>query len=251
MNGMSGAAAWLGLVLLGWEIAMAQAPPLAAPQPAVWPVPGVGVDRAPTASIRPAPVPSEVPLEEVPPRLRTQVRHVIERPTLSGVGPSEEFPGKLTVYQWLLDHPDRTARAWRQLGAPCLDITQRCGGRFGWADTHGSDVVWETIYRSPSKHIWYAEGTVRPGPLFPSMPVRAVMVMHHEERADSLGRTMIQHHTDLFVQTDSKAASLAVRLLGSSVPRLTEQCLGQFQMFFSAMANYLHRHPEKGEGLVW
>jgi hypothetical protein len=148
------------------------------------------------------------------------------------------------VYQLLLDHPDRAARAWRQLGAATLDITVRGPSKFGWSNPHGSDVTWETVHRSSQLHIWYAEGTVKAGLLFPPLPIRAVVLVHHRE-SPRHGQNQIQHRVDMFVQTDSKAAALLLRLIGPSVPRLTEQCLGQLEMFFSALAHYLHNHPDK------
>jgi hypothetical protein len=234
-------AAWLGLLLLCTpQAAPAQQP---ASRPPVWPTPVA-------SPIRPAPVASEVPLFEVPDRSREQVRSVIEQPTVSGIGPTEEFAGKIGMYLWLLDHPDRTSRAWRQMGAMCLDIVNRGDGRFGWTDPHGSDLSWETVYRGPNKHIWYAQGTVHPGPLFPTVPVRAVVVMHYGDEVGSQGASIIQHHADLFMQTDSKAAAMMVKLFGPSVPHVTEQCLSQLEMFFSALTNYIQRHPERAEALL-
>lgn len=191
-----------------------------------------------------------VPFDALSPEIRERVRAVVELPTLSACGPSEEFNARLDVYQWLLDHPNRTAQAWRQLGAPALDITERGAGRFGWADAQGSDVVWETVHRAAGVRVWYAEGKVRPHLLLPVMPVKAVVVMQHREVVDRFGAKRLHHQTDLFAQTDSKAAVLLMKVMGPSVPRLTEQCLGQFGLFFSGMSNYLYRHPERTDALL-
>jgi hypothetical protein len=94
-----------------------------------------------------------------------------------GAAPAEAFACEPAVYYWFLDHPDRAVTAWRRLGAKCLTITDRGGGRFGWADENGSDIVWETVYRTPELRIWYAEGKARPGPLMPLVPVRAVVLL--------------------------------------------------------------------------
>src|SRR5262245_24557206 len=68
-------------------------------------------DKAPAAfpSAAPAtqvahrvPKSSEVPLAELPERVREQVRAVIEEPTISGCGPVERFAGRVEGYQWLL-----------------------------------------------------------------------------------------------------------------------------------------------------
>jgi hypothetical protein len=186
-----------------------------------------------------------VPLDEIAPGVREQVRQVLEKPTLVGHGPPEVFVGRPALYHWLLEHPDRAARAWRRLGAQCMTISDRGGGRFGWIDGHGSDVSWHTVYRGPRLRVWLAEGKVRPAPLLPLVPVRILLLLHHTEGHDSFGRSLIRHHADVVLQTDSKTAALATRMLGASAPRLAEQCLAQLEMFFAALTWYLDQHPEQ------
>jgi hypothetical protein len=191
-----------------------------------------------------------VPLDELPAAVRESVRRVMQQPSLSASGPAEDFAGRPTLYHWLLDHPDRAAQAWRRLGAPCMEIADRGAGRFGWADQQGSDLSWETIYRSPEMRVWYAQGRVRPGVLLPPLGVRAVVVLRHADYQDAGGKTHIHHQADLFVQTDSKTASLVARLIGPAAPHLTEQCISQLEIFFSALTRYLDRHPEYVEVLL-
>jgi hypothetical protein len=192
----------------------------------------------------------EVPLAELPEHVREQVRAVIEQPTISGCGPVENFAGRIEGYRWLLDHPDRVAQAWLRLRTPCLIITSPSEHHFRWVEPHGSDLAWETIQRTPDVRIWYAEGHVRPGRLCPPVPVRAVMVMRFRDERDWVGHPHVEHHADLFLQTDSAAASMVLRLLGPSIPSMTEQCLGQLEMFFSGMSTYLHRHPDQAAALL-
>ncbi len=187
----------------------------------------------------------QVPLEQLPLGVRDQVGQVLDKPTVFGHGPSEVFPGRPAMYHWLLDHPDRAARAWRRLGATCMDIRDRGDGHFGWVDGHGSDVQWQTVYRGPRLRIWYAEGKVRPAPLLPMVSVRVVLCLRHIEGHDSEGHCLLRHHADVFLQTDNKTAALVARLFGASAPRIAEQCLAQLEMFFSALVWYLDQHPEQ------
>src|SRR5208283_966442 len=169
-------------------------------------------------SMPPPMVREPVPLAGVSPNVREQVRRVMEKPTLTASGPVEIFTCRPPLYYWLLDHPDRGAQAWRKLGTPCLEIAGRGEDRFGWGDNHGTDVCWETVYRGPELRVWYADGHARPGMLLPSLPLRAVVVLHHKEKSDETGRTRIQHQADLYFQTDSTTAALILRLIGPSAP---------------------------------
>jgi hypothetical protein len=186
-----------------------------------------------------------VPLAELPVGVRDKVQRVLDQPTLFARGPAEEFRGQAMMYHWLLDHPDRAALAWRRLGAPCMEISDQGGGRFGWNDGQDNMVQWETIYRSSELRIWYAEGSGRPAPMLPLVPMRAVVVLRCVEKADTLGRSRIGHQADLFAQTDSKTAALVAKILGPSMQRLTEQSITQLEMFFSCLLGYLDRHPEQ------
>jgi hypothetical protein len=191
-----------------------------------------------------------VPIEQMPAAVQKSVRLVLDHPTLFAHGPAEMFPCQPSQYYWFLDHPDRAMRAWVRLGAKCLPITDRGNGRFGWADDQGSDLVWDTVYRSDRLRVWYAEGNVRPAPLLPLVPVRAVVVMRHMDGKDETGGLVMYHQADAFLQTDSKTAALVLRMLGPSVPRMAQEGVSQLQMFFAGVAWYLDRHPDRADWLL-
>jgi hypothetical protein len=184
-----------------------------------------------------------VPLDVLPAELREPVAKVVRDPTVSAHGPAEEFPG--WAYDWLLDHPDRVATAWRRVGVPCVAITPRGDGKFAWVDQDGSNVAWVTAYSGPSMRIWYAEGQAKAAPSLPIIPVHAVAVLRQARRTDEAGQLLVSHEVDIYLQTDSKAAALVARLLGPAAPRLAEQGATQLLMFFSAMAKHLDDHPDQ------
>ena len=193
---------------------------------------------------------AQVPLDEIPSGLRTKVRAVMEKPTLSSRGQTETFNGEPRVYQWLLDHPDRTAVGWKRLGAKVADIADRGNGVFGWTDAQGSDIRWQAVYRSPRMRVWHAEGKVRPAALMPLVSVQAVVVLRYTEARDADNRPVIRHQAELMLHTDSKAMSLASRVFGTSAPRMAEQYVSQVETFFSALSWYLDQHPERIEKLL-
>ena len=200
-----------------------------------------------------------IPLDRLPPKVRDGVRRVLEQPTLVAQGPAEVFRARASFYRWLLDHPDRAVQMWHRLGARCITIRERGAGKFGWADGQGTDISWQTIHSAPGTQVWYAEGVATPGPVLPAVPLRAVVVLRYAETSalssllpegQARGRTLMFHQAEVFVQTDSQTAALIAKLLGSSAPKLAEKCIGQMEMFFSALAWYVDRHPERAETLL-
>lgn len=192
----------------------------------------------------------QVPLAQLSSEMRERVRPVLDKPTLFARGPADTFFCKPEHYYYFLEHPDRAVAAWRKLGAQCVSISDRGDGRFAWNDGQGSEVLWQTIHHDSGRRSWYAEGKVRPGPLLPAVPVRAVLVLRHKEGRAAQGETVIQHQADLFVLTDSKTAGLVTKLLGASTTRVAEQGLTQLQLFFSALSWYLDRHPAQADLLL-
>ena len=186
----------------------------------------------------------QIPLDSLPPGLREKVRSVVVQPSLAAKGPAETFNTDLGTYHWLLEHPDLAVKLWRLQGAKVSDIEQR-GDLYRWHDEQGSEILWHTALRTPGTHAWYAEGKVKVGTLLPMTSFRAVAVLHYVEGKDLDGKPAIRHQVHFMVRCDSKALSLATRLLGASAPRQVEQYLGQLQMFYGGMAWYLTQNEAR------
>jgi hypothetical protein len=225
----------------------------------VWANPASARAQAPTQVAPPssdkmekARAAANVPLPAIPDNFREGVRLTIEKTSLFTQGPVEAFACQPQVYYWLLEHPDRGVYAWRRLGAQCVMISDRGAGRFGWTDEHGSHLQWETVYNSSSCRIWYAEGKVRPALLMPLVPVKALVVLRFAEQDTPIvkGGKMMHHQADMFLYTDSTGAAIATKLLGAAAPHMAEQCVTQMQMFFSGMAWYVFRYPERADNLL-
>jgi hypothetical protein len=182
-------------------------------------------------------VASLVSYAELAPPVREKVA------TITAHGPAEEF--RAAGYDWLLDHPDRVALAWRRLGVPCVGIVERGPGSFGWTDGQGSDLTWQVVWRGPQGRVWYAEGQARPGPHLPLVPVKAVAVLRCRQRRDEAGRLLVAHEIDVYLQTDSKAAALVTKLIGPAAPRLAQQGAEQLLYFFAGIARHIEQHPEQ------
>jgi hypothetical protein len=211
----------------------ANAPPANAPDK---------LDKAKTAA-------ASVPLHLVPERFREGVKTAVEKTSMFSQGPVETFACEPPFYYWLLEHPDRCVGAWRKLGAQCVMISDRGNGRFGWTDEHGSDLQWEAVYHCGDRHIWYAEGKVRPATLLPLVPVKAVVVLHYRELDGPNGAKAIQHQADMFLHTDGVGAALATKIVGAAAPQMAEQCVAQMQTFFAGLAWYANKYPDRAPGL--
>ena len=209
---------------------------------------GAAKDTLPLKKPDPA-QPVTIPWDNLDERATTLAKQLMERPTVQARGPSETFTCTPKQYYWLLDNPDCAVTAWRRLGAKCVSIQKRGVGKFGYTDETGSDVTWETIHQGPGVRIWFAEGKVKASTVLPLVPVKALVILRHSEGKTPAGIVYVQHHAEVVIHTDSKAAAGVTKLMGQSAPKLAEQGLGQLQLFFSALSCYVDRHPERVEKL--
>jgi hypothetical protein len=193
--------------------------------------------------------PVTIPWEDLNERATALAKHMMERPTVQAHGPVETFCCTPEQYYWLLDNPDRAVTAWRRLGAKCVSIQRRGPGKFAYVDEAGSDVTWETIHRGPGLRVWFAEGKVKPSSMLPLVPVKALVILRSTEGKTPQGVVTVQHHAEVVIHTDSKAAASVTKLMGQSASKLAEQGLSQLQLFFSALSFYVDRHPEHVEKL--
>jgi hypothetical protein len=181
---------------------------------------------------------------------RDAVLAVVKKPTLTTRGVSPEITCTAAVYEWLLEHPDRTSLAWQRLKVPCVEIQDAGKGAFTWADGEGSELAWQPVGRFKDGLVWYATGKVKCTPVTPTVPVKAVVVMMHPNKPLEGGAAVMQPVTQVYLQTDSKAASVVLKIIGPTAPKLAEQGADQLLYFFTGIARYLQKHPDRRDELL-
>lgn len=209
---------------------------------------GVVLANSVAAAAQEKAAPRVVPVERMPGPYRDRVAKVIQAPTLTAYAVPEELP--LGIYDWLLEHPDRAALAWRRLGINCAEIQNLGHDRFGWGDNQGTAVTWAAVYRDDGMHVWYAEGQAKPTPVLPTVPFKAVAVIWHGRKSDAGGNPVVKHDAHVFLQTDNKAAALVSKLLGPSVPKMAEEGTKQLLLFYSGLTRYFEQYPEDIQELL-
>jgi hypothetical protein len=195
---------------------------------------------------------SSVPagLETLDAPFKADVLAVATKPLITAKAKEESFTANPTVYQWLLDHPDRAALAWERLGIPCLPIRDTGKGQFLFKDDQGNEVIWQQVGTLTDGRVWYATGKVKPGALVPTVPVKAVATLRHPQAANGDGTISLTPAIHVYFQTDSRAASTVMRIAGPAAPRMAEDGAEQLLFFFSGLAKYLHKHPDQVTALL-
>jgi hypothetical protein len=207
-----------------------------------------------SASIAPnpsAPAPQRLNLlDVVSPEFQEGVLKCIKHPTLTTKATGDDITCTVAVYEWLYNHPDRVALAWQRLRVPTVTITDMGGGKFGWSDENGSEVVWQTVGTFPDGRVWYASGKVKPATAAPFIPIQATFIVSHPRKAEKDGVAVFAPTVQVYVHCDSKAANLALKLIGPTAPRLAEDAAGQLLDFFGGIATVVQKNPTKANSLL-
>jgi hypothetical protein len=181
---------------------------------------------------------------------RDAVAGVVKSPTLSTRAAAPDVVCTVSMYEWLFDHPDRVSLAWQRLRVAAVPIHDLGNGQFAWTDEHGSQVTWRVVGTFKDGLVWYATGKVKPGAVAPGVPVKAVAVLTRRQKAAKDGVAAFSTSVQVYVHSDSRAAALAMRVLGAAGPRVAEQGAEQFLEFFNGIAEYVQKHPAKAESLL-
>jgi hypothetical protein len=188
--------------------------------------------------------------EVVPADYRDAVIKVVKQPTISTRATAPDVICTISMYEWLFDHPDRVSLAWQRLKVAAVPIADQGNGQFVWTDENGSEVTWRVVGTHKDGLVWYATGKVKPALAAPGMPVKAVAVLTRKQKAAKDGVAAFSTSVQVYIHSDSKAAALAVRVLGSSAPKVAEQGAEQFLEFFNGIADYVQKNPSKAEALL-
>lgn len=232
----------LGSAVAGFACAAPPAPPAAAPAPAMTARPAVMPNTA--GAVR-ASLSDAVHAD-----YRDAVMKVVQKPTVSTRATAPDLVCTVAMYEWLFDHPDRVAAAWRRLNVAAVPIADAGNGLFAWTDENGSEVVWRTVGAFPDGRIWYATGKVKPGSAAPAVPVKAVAVLTHPRKATKDGVASFSTSVQIYLVSDSRAATVALRLMGPAAPKVAEQGAEQFLEFFNGIAGYVQQNPTKADALL-
>ncbi len=210
---------------------------------------------APAADPKPrknAGEPNPAFLDAIPAPYRPAVAAVIRTPTISAKGSEKAFVARPAEYDFLVDHPDRAAVAWRRLDIPCVAITDLGNNRWAWTDDNGSELTWQVVAKFADGVVWLASGHVKAGPVLPVVPVQAVAVLRYPRTPLDGDPTaaLFEPSVHVYAQTDSRAATTLLRIAGPAAPRMAEQGAEQLMLFFSGPARWAHEHPADAARLL-
>lgn len=162
----------------------------------------------PTGSVA-APAPAGLPLQ-IPERTRTRLQDITEHPTVSTRVESEPFPGRLDVFEYLLDHPEFATHVTRTLKLARYRIWRTAEG-LAIDDGWGTVGTFEVVHAAPGIRVMHAQGEYQHR-LLPNIRGQAVVLVDYAATSGADSKHAIQTAVTGFVKLDSRILSLAGKL---------------------------------------
>ena len=156
-----------------------------------------------------APAPPGLPLQ-VPQHTRTRLQDITEHPTVSTRVVSEPFPGRVDVFEFLLDHPEFATHVTRALKLARYRIWRTTEG-LAIDDGWGTVGTFEVVHAAPGIRVVHAQGEYQHS-FLPNIRGQAVVLFHYAARSAADTKNAIQTAVSGFVKLDSRILSAAGRL---------------------------------------
>jgi hypothetical protein len=157
-----------------------------------------------------APAPPGLPVQ-IPEGTRTRLQDVTEHPTVSTRFEGEPFPGRLEVFEYLLDHPDFATHVTRTLKLARYRIWRTAEGGLAIDDGWGTVGTFEVVHTAPGLRVMHAEGEYQHR-LLPNIRGQAVVMFDYAARPGADRKNAIQTAVTGYVKLDSRVLSLAGKL---------------------------------------
>ncbi len=157
-----------------------------------------------------APAPPGLP-SHIPEHTRVRLQDVTEHPTVSTRFEGEPFPGRLDVFEYLLDHPEFATHVTRTLKLARYRIWRTAEG-LAIDDGWGTVGTFEVVHASPGIRVMHAQGEYQHR-LLPNIRGQAVVMFDYAAaRVGADHRKAVQTAVTGFVKLDSRVLSVAGKL---------------------------------------
>ena len=187
-----------------------------------------------------APAPAGLP-SQIPERTRTRLQNVTEHPTLSTRVESEPFPGRLDVFEYLLDHPEFATHVTRTLKLARYRIWRTPEG-LAIDDGWGTVGTFEVVHAAPGLRVMHAQGEYQHR-LLPNIRGQAVVLVDYAAKSGANSKHAIQTAVTGFVKFDSRVLSLAGKLASAVVNAKADREGKQLVKMFARTTRAIEEDP--------
>jgi hypothetical protein len=184
-----------------------------------------------------------IPLDKLPPDVRTRVAAVVENPSIFRRLPVASIHCDPDMYLMLIHNPEIVIDIWQLMGITNMSLVRTGENEFRAADGQGTSGTVQFVYRSRDTHIIYSTG-MYDGSLSPArIRGESVVVLKSEYLRDPDGRPRINSQLDVFLHLDNVGIEWIARTLQPLLGRTADRNFAETGSFVSSLSHTAETNP--------
>lgn len=184
-----------------------------------------------------------MPLNKLTPQGRTLVDRVLNDVTVFRRLPTQIIECDAEMHVFLVEHPDVIINMWEVMDVTKVKMQRLGETSFRLDDGAGTTGNCQYLYRSPTQHIAYCEGTFI-GSMFPrSIRGRCIISLRSTAVRDAYNRNYVQCRLDTFVTIDNIGVELFAKTFQSQIGQIADHNFREVTMFVSNVSRAAEAAP--------
>lgn len=185
-----------------------------------------------------------MPLHKLTPQGKALVDRVLNDVTVFRRLPTQVIECDAEMHVFLVDNPDVVINMWEVMDVTKVTMQRLSETGFKLDDGAGTTGNCHYLYRSPSQHLAYCEGTFV-GTMFPR-PIRGrcVISMRSVPVRDAYNRNYVQCRLDTFVQIDNVGVELFAKTFQNQIGQIADHNFRETTAFVSNVSRAAEAAPE-------
>jgi hypothetical protein len=189
-----------------------------------------------------------IPLQQIAPEYRRQVKHVLDDTSLYRRLPTMTVDCHPPMFTYVAKNPDVLVQIWRQLGISNVDLVRVGDDTFRLTDSVGTVgrlviVEQNCDQNAQNRLVLYAEGAFEGKPF--KRPVRAqcVLLLRSGSVEETNGRHYVATRLDTFLRIDRASVELFAKAVHPLVGRMADRNFSDTINFISNMSQAAETRP--------
>jgi hypothetical protein len=185
-----------------------------------------------------------LPLTKLSPQGRTLAAKVLGDVTIFRRLPTQVIECDAEMFGFLVENPDLVINIWDVMGVTKVTMKRLGPSSFQLDDGHGTTGTIHYLYRSPTQHVVYCEGSYV-GSLLPrAIRGRCILSLRSVPIRDADDRAYVQCRLDSFVQLDNAGVEVFAKTFQNLIGGIADHNFRETTNFAAKVSEAAEETPE-------
>jgi len=185
-----------------------------------------------------------LPLSKLTPQGRALAAKVLNDVTIFRRLPTQVIESDSEMFGFLVENPDLVINIWDVMGVTKVSMKRLGPSSFQLDDGHGTTGTIHYLYRSPTQHVVYCEGSYI-GSLLPrAIRGRCILSLRSVPIRDADERSYVQCRLDSFVQLDNVGVEVFAKTFQSVIGGIADHNFRETTSFAAKVSEAAEETPD-------